>query len=169
MCRNLLFGGLDTVVSMFGNIALHLARHPADQSLLRERPELMPQAADELMRRYPMVSVTRNVVRDIDLDGVTLKTGDLVYINSSMHNLDPACFEEPLKVDFERNLSPVRHTTMGAGPHRCVGAGLARLEAIVFLEEWLSAITAFRVREGTSPTYRAGNVGALTDLQLTWD
>lgn len=169
MCRNLLFGGLDTVVSMFGNIALHLARHPSDQTLLRERPELIPQAADELMRRYPMVSVTRNVVRDIDLDGVALKTGDLVYINSSIHNLDPACFDDPLTVDFERNLAPVRHTTMGVGPHRCVGAGLARLEAILFLEEWLAAIPSFRVHEGTEPVYRAGNVGAITDLQLDWN
>ena len=169
MCRNLLFGGLDTVVSMFGNIALHLARNPQDQALLRERPDLIPQAADELMRRYPMVSVTRNVVRDVEMDGVTLKEGDLVYLNSSIHNLDPQCFDNPLSVDFERTLSPVRHTTMGVGAHRCVGAGLARLEAILFLEEWLAAIPPFRVREGTSPTYRAGNVGAITDLRLAWD
>ncbi len=169
MCRNLLFGGLDTVVSMFGNIALHLARNPKDQALLRERPDLIPQAADELMRRYPMVSVTRNVVRDVKMDGVTLKEGDLVYLNSSIHNLDPQCFDNPLSVDFERTLSPVRHTTMGVGAHRCVGAGLARLEAILFLEEWLAAIPAFRVREGTSPSYRAGNVGAITDLRLAWD
>lgn len=169
MCRNLLFGGLDTVVSMFGNIALHLARHPSDQTLLRERPELIPDAADELMRRYPMVSVTRNVLQEVEMDGVTLKEGDLVYLNSSIHNLDPQCFERPLAVDFERKLSPVRHTTLGAGPHRCVGAGLARLEAILFLEEWLSAIPEFRVREGTIPTFRAGNVGALTDLRLIWD
>lgn len=169
MCRNLLFGGLDTVVSMFGNIALHLARNPKDQALLGERPDLIPQAADELMRRYPMVSVTRNVVRDVEMDGVTLKEGDLVYLNSSIHNLDPQCFDNPLSVDFERTMSPVRHTTMGVGAHRCVGAGLARLEAILFLEEWLAAIPAFRVREGTSPTYRAGNVGAITDLRLAWD
>ena len=169
MCRNLLFGGLDTVVSMFGQIALHLARNPQDQALLRERPELIPQAADELMRRYPMVSVTRNLTRDVEMDGVTLKKGDLIYLNSSIHNLDPACFDEPLKVDFERDMPPVRHTTMGVGAHRCVGAGLARLEAILFLEEWLDAIPAFRVRDGTTPTYRAGNVGALTDLRLAWD
>ena len=169
MCRNLLFGGLDTVVSMFGNIALHLARHLADQALLRERRDLIADAADELMRRYPMVSVTRNVVRDVEMDGVTLKVGDLVYINSSIHNLDPERFENPRAVDFERKLPQVRHSTMGAGPHRCVGAGLARLEAILFLEEWLEAIPPFRVREGTTPTYRAGNVGALTELQLAWD
>lgn len=168
MCRNLLFGGLDTVVSMFGNIALHLARHPEDQALLRERRDLIPDAADELMRRYPMVSVTRNAVCDLELDGVTVRTGDLVYLNSSMHNLDPACFDDPLKVDFERRMPAIRHTTMGIGPHRCVGAGLARLEAILFLEEWLAAVPVFRVREGTKPRYRAGNVGALTELMLDW-
>ncbi|CDO37711.1 cytochrome P450 [Novosphingobium sp. KN65.2] len=169
MCRNLLFGGLDTVVSMFGNIALHLARHPENQDLLRQRPELIPQAADELMRRYPMVSVTRNLVRNVEIDGITLKAGDLVYLNSSIHNLDTACFDNPHKVDFERNLPPVRHTTMGVGPHRCVGAGLARLEAILFIEEWLKGIPPFRVKPGSPPRYRAGNVGALTELRLEWD
>lgn len=169
MCRNLLFGGLDTVVSMFGNIALHLATYPADQTLLRERPELAPQAADELMRRYPMVSVTRNVTRNTELDGVSLEAGDRLYLNSSIHNLDPACFDDPLTVDFERSLPAIRHTTMGVGAHRCVGAGLARLEAILFIEEWLAGIPEFRLGAGTRPSYRAGNVGAITDLRLAWD
>ncbi len=169
MCRNLLFGGLDTVVAMFGNIAAHLARNPDDQAMLRADPSLIPAAADELMRRYPTVSVTRNLTCDVEMDGVLMKEGDLIYLASVLHNLDPASFDQPEKVDFARGLNPVKHTTMGNGVHRCVGAGLARMEAIVFLEEWLSAMPEFRIDPERPAKMRAGNVGAFTELHLRWD
>lgn len=168
LCRLLLFGGLDTVVAMAGMIALHLARNPEDQQRLRESPELIPSAADELMRRYPTVSVSRNVVADVELDGVTLKTGDIVYLPSVLHNLDPACFEEPEEVRFDRHLTPIKHTTMGVGPHRCVGAGLARMELIAFMREWLRRMPPFRVDPEKPVVMKGGNVGALTQLPLRW-
>jgi len=169
MCRNLLFGGLDTVVAMFGNIAAHLARHDDDQRVLRARPDLAERAADELIRRYPTVAVTRNLVVDTDIDDVAMKKGDLLYLPSVLHNLDPHCFDRPEMVDFERRLSPIRHTTMGNGVHRCVGAGLARMEAIIFLREWLAAIPPFRLDPGKPARMRGGNVGAFTELHLVWD
>ncbi|MBC2669376.1 cytochrome P450 [Novosphingobium piscinae] len=168
MCRNLLFGGLDTVAAMIGMVALHLARHPADQQLLRERPELIPAAADELMRRYPTVAVSRNAVADVPVDGVTIRAGDLVYLPSVLHNLDPTCFEAPETVRFDRGLAPIRHTTLGAGPHRCVGAGLARMEVIVFLREWLAGLPEFRLDPVRPVAMKGGNVGACTILPLEW-
>ena len=168
MCRNLLFGGLDTVVAMMGNMIMHLARHPDDQDYLREDASRIPAAVDELMRRYPTVSVTRNCVETTEVDGVEVREGDLIYLPSVLHNLDPACFDDPEKVDFDRGLSPVRHTTMGVGPHRCVGAGLARLEAIVVLEEWLARVPHFSLAEDVQPTFRGGNVGSLLQLELRW-
>lgn len=168
MCRNLLFGGLDTVVAMIGMVTLHLARHPQDQTLLREQPGLIPQAADELMRRYPTVAVSRNMVADMEIDGVTLRTGDIVYLPSVLHNLDPACFDAPEEVRFDRNLNATRHSTMGVGAHRCVGAGLARLEVIVFLEEFLAAMPPFTLDPDRPVRMKAGNVGACTALPLRW-
>lgn len=169
MCRNLLFGGLDTVVAMIGMVTLHLARNPQDQRRLREEPSLIPAAADELMRRYPTVSVSRNVAQAFDIEGVTLAVGDIVYLPSVLHNLDPECFSEPETVDFGRGLNPVRHLTMGVGAHRCVGVGLARMEVIVFLREWLAGIPEFRLDSDSSVHMRGGNVGALTKLPLLWD
>lgn len=168
MCRNLLFGGLDTVAAMFGMVALHLARHPQDQRLLREQPDLIPAAADELMRRYPTVSVSRNAVADVEIDGVTIRTGDLVYLPSVLHNLDPASFDAPDTVQFDRNLTPIRHTTMGVGAHRCVGAGLARMEVIVLLREWLSAMPDVALDPAQPVRMKGGNVGACTSLPLIW-
>lgn len=168
MCRNLLFGGLDTVAAMLGMVMLHLARFPEDQRLLRERPELIPQAADELMRRYPTVSVSRNAVVDLEVDGVTIRKGDIVYLPSVLHNLDPASFDAPEEVRFDRGLTPVRHTTMGVGAHRCVGAGLARMEVMVFLREWLSLMPDVTLDPAQPVTMKGGNVGACTALPLRW-
>lgn len=168
MCRNLLFGGLDTVAAMIGMVALHLARHPADQQLLRDRPGLIPAAADELMRRYPTVAVSRNAVADVEVDGVTIRKGDLVYLPSVLHNLDPASFDAPEEVRFDRDLTPIRHTTMGVGVHRCVGAGLARMEVIVFLREWLAQMPEVSLDPAQPVTMKGGNVGACTALPLVW-
>jgi cytochrome P450 len=168
MCRNLLFGGLDTVAAMIGMVALHLARHPDDQQLLRDRPDLIPAAADELMRRYPTVAVSRNAVADVEVDGVTIRKGDLVYLPSVLHNLDPASFDAPEEVRFDRDLTPIRHTTMGVGVHRCVGAGLARMEVIVFLREWLAQMPTVSLDSAQPVTMKGGNVGACTALPLVW-
>lgn len=169
MCRNLLFGGLDTVAAMIGMVALHLARHPDDQKWMRDNPRELPGVADELMRRYPTVAVSRNAVGDIQIDGVTIRTGDLVYLPSVLHNLDPKSFSTPEEVRFDRGLTPIRHTTMGVGAHRCVGAGLARMEVIVFLEEWLSGMPEVRLDAERSVTMKGGNVGACTALPLVWN
>ncbi len=169
LCRNLLFGGLDTVVAMIGMITLHLARHPEHQRQLRENTDLIPAATDEFIRRYPTVSVSRNLVTDLEVDGVTLKTGDIVYLPSVLHNLDPACFDEPEEVKFERRLSPMDHTTMGAGVHRCVGATLARMEITVFLEQWLARMPEFRLAPDKPVRMRGGNVGTCTDVPLVWN
>ncbi len=169
MCRNLLFGGLDTVAAMIGMVALHLARNPEDQRLLRENPGIIPAAADELMRRYPTVAVSRNAVVDVEIDGVTIQAGDLIYLPSVLHNLDPTCFDTPDAVRFDRGLTPVRHTTMGVGEHRCVGAGLARMEVIMFLREWLAGMPDIRLDPARPVRMKGGNVGACTAIPLMWE
>jgi len=169
MCRNLLFGGLDTVAAAMGFAVLHLARNPGDQARLRADPALLPSAVDEFLRRYASVSVTRSVVEEIAIDGVTLKVGDNVYLPSTLHNLDPERIEAPLEVRLDRGLNPVRHATMGNGPHRCVGAGLARMELIAFLREWLDGVPPFRCDPERPPAMRGGNVGSCTSLHLLWE
>ncbi|SFS11741.1 cytochrome P450 [Sphingomonas jatrophae] len=169
MCRNILFGGLDTVAAMMGFVALHLARHPADQQALRDDPGAIPDAVDELMRRYASVSVSRNCTQDVEIDGVVLKEGDIVYLPSVLHNLDPLSFDDPETVHFDRRLNATRHTTMGVGVHRCVGAGLARMEIIAVVREWLVRIPPFRLDPQRTVTMKGGNVGACVSLPLTWE
>ena len=73
-----------------------------------------------------MTSPVRRVIADHEVDGVTLRAGDMLVLPTMLHNLDDACFLDPMAVDFARGLT--RHSAMGAGAHHCVGAGLARLE-----------------------------------------
>ncbi len=70
---------------------------------------------------------------------------------------------------FDRGLNPIHHTTFGVGAHRCVSAGLARMEMIVFLQEWLGALPEFAIDPARPVTMKAGNVGTLTSLPLIWD
>ncbi len=100
---------------------------------------------------------------------MALPSRDIVYLPSVLHNLDPACFDEPEEVKFERRLSPMEHTTMGAGVHRCVGATLARMEITVFLEQWLSRMPEFRLDPDKPVRMRGGNVGTCTDVPLIWN
>jgi cytochrome P450 len=169
MCRNLLFGGLDTVVANVGFIALHLARYPGDRHQLREDPALIPAAADEFLRRYASTSVSRNVTATFEVDGVTLQTGDIVFLASTLHNLDPRSFDDPETVRFDRKLNATRHSAMGNGPHRCVGATLARMEIIAFLREWLARMPDYRTHPDRPVRMKGGNVGACTELPLQWN
>ena len=168
MCRNILFGGLDTVAAMMGFVMLHLARNPADQQALRDDPQAIPDAVDELMRRYASVSVSRDCTEDVEIDGVTLTEGDIVYLPSVLHNLDPDSFADPDAVRLDRKLNATKHTTMGAGPHRCVGAGLARMEIVAVVREWLARIPAFALDPGRPVTMKGGNVGACVSVPLVW-
>ncbi len=97
---------------------------------------------------------------------MTIRRGDFVYLPSVLHNLDPACFDAPEAVRFERDLTPIRHTTMGVGAHRCVSTGLVRMGVIVFLREWLVGMPEFAHHPARLVTMKGGNVGACAAIPL---
>src|SRR6202000_340700 len=104
-------------------------------------PSLIPAAVDELLRRYPLVTVGREICADVNLDGVTMKTGEMVMAPTPLAGTDERMNASPLEVDFRR--SAIEHTTFGEGHHRCPGALLARTEIAVSIEEWLKRIPDF--------------------------
>lgn len=164
----LLLGGLDTVASTLGFYAQFLATHPEHRRQLVEHPDLIPNANEELLRRFPIAILAREVKADVELGGVQLKAGDMIMAPTPMDGLDEHKFAEPLRVDFNRE-KPGANTTFGGGVHRCVGSMLARTELRIFLEEWLKRIPDFAIKPGTSPKVSARSVATITSLELVWD
>jgi len=163
----LLVGGLDTVASAMGFAASFLARSPAHRRELVEHPERIPNAVEELLRRFPVVNQGRLVVSDIDYKGVAMRAGDQIILPTTLHGLDERKFDDPLAVDFSRP-TPI-HSTFGNGAHRCPGSLLARTELKIFLEEWLKRIPDFRVKPGETPGVRAGVNATIYSLPLVWE
>ncbi|MBV1687803.1 cytochrome P450 [Novosphingobium sp. G106] len=161
----LLLAGLDTVAGMLGFIVRFLATSPAHRRQLREEPALISSAIEEFLRRMAMVNLTREVERDVVLDGVLLKRGDLVVVSTPLGNF-PQDGQDWLAVDFHR--PRIAHTTFGAGPHFCLGAMLARAEIRIFLEEWLSRIPDFEIPESAELKVQVGAAAMIPQLPLIW-
>lgn len=161
-----MFGGLDTVASMLGFIAWHLARHARDRARLRDEPGIVPHAVEEFLRRYGVANNGRLVMRDVELGGALLRKGDQIVVPNGLYGLDEHVFPDALRVDFDR--SNVIHAAFGNGPHRCPGSFLARTELRVFIEEWLRRIPDFEVKRGESAQMRSGFVNGMIRLPLQW-
>lgn len=162
----LLLGGLDTVVNFLSFMMIHLARHPEIVAELAKDELTLKRSAEEMFRRFPVVAEARMVAKDQEYRGVHLKRGEMILIPTAMHGLDERHNADALRLDLERR--GISHSTFGGGPHRCAGLHLARMEAIVTLEEWLKRIPEFRMREGAVPEYHAGTVAAVDNVPLEW-
>jgi cytochrome P450 len=162
----LLLGGLDTVVNFLSFMMIYLARNPDLVADLHNDPLLLKRSAEEMFRRFPVVSEARMVAKDQEYRGVTLKHGDMILIPTAMHGLDPTQNPDPWRVDPDRR--GMSHSTFGGGPHRCAGLHLARMEVIVTLEEWLKRIPAFSLAEGATPVYHSGIIAAVDNVPLVW-
>jgi cytochrome P450 len=166
-CVLLFAAGLDTVANAMGFIIRHLAHNPSLQQRLRAAPSLLPKAVEELLRRHAVAPVARIVTHDVDWRGVRLAKNDLVLIHYPAAALDAAKYADAEAVDVDREM---RFTapTFGAGPHRCVGRHLARIEIQVMLEEVLSRIPPFRPDPARPERMHGGYVLGMDELPLVW-
>ncbi|SCW59712.1 Cytochrome P450 [Sphingobium faniae] len=162
----LLFGGLDTVTSMMGFVMRFLATHPDHRRWILDHPNRIASAIEEIMRRHGVANVMRTAIDDVEVAGVTLRGGEHISVATCMHGLDERAFDNPLAVDFER---PAQWTaTFGAGPHRCPGMNLARMEIRILVEEWLRRIPDFEVDPGRPLVQQTGGVNGILQLPLRW-
>ena len=162
----LFFGGLDTVKSVLSFVVSYLAQHPDDYKKLVDNPELIKSAMEELMRVSGVSTPERGVTHDVDYRGIPFKKGDRVVFLTQLWGLDDQQIANPLQVDFTREVS--QHYAFGAGPHRCIGSHLARMEFRVFLEEWTKTIKSFGVKNNAPVKTAGGVVWTPIELQLTW-
>jgi cytochrome P450 len=163
----LILGGLETTAGALGLMFLRFCRQPEIPALLRERPELIPRAVEELLRLDPpFVSVGRTAVRDAQIAGCPVADGDKVLIHWASANRDPGEYPDPDVFDLHRERN--RHFSFGVGPHRCAGSSLARLNLRVALEECLRRLHDLRLAEGAEITFHAGLTRSPLSLPLTF-
>jgi cytochrome P450 len=124
----LLVAGTDTTRNQLGAAVQVFSDHPEQWALLAQRPELAPQAVEEVMRHSPAsFSAIRVTVEDVDLDGIVVPAGTCLVVNTAAANRDPERYDEPDRFDITRN-SPAAMLTFGGGAHHCLGTHLARVE-----------------------------------------
>ena len=155
ICYLLIIAGLDTVTATLDCLVRHLALHPEQRRQLVDDPALSPAVVEELMRfETPVMVVPRMVKQDVKLRDVELRAGDSVTLVLGAGNIDEAEFGDAETVDFDRGRN--RHLAFGAGPHRCLGSHLARLEVRVALEEWHRRIPDYRIPDGADFHFSPG-------------
>jgi cytochrome P450 len=167
ICMTLMLAGLDTTRSALGYIFTHLARHEEDRRRIIDEPEVIPAAVEEFLRMYPLVfQAGREVQEPEDFHGLELAKGDVVWLGIAQANRDPRKFPEPDKFIIGRK-GVNQNLAFGAGPHRCLGMHLARLELAVVLREWHRRIPDYRITPGTKLMERGGQL-TMPSLPLEW-
>lgn len=162
-----LVGGLDTVVNLLGFVFSHLATDDAVRRELAAEPARIDIAMLEYMRRFPVVSDSREVKGKFEFGGVTLCPRDMITASTITIAMSEKSNADALDFRLDR---PMRHHFIfGKGPHTCPGAHLARVELKIVLQEWLARIPEFRLAKGTSLSFTSGIVATVNPFALEWD
>jgi cytochrome P450 len=132
--------GHDTTSSAIAGGLLALIEFPDQLALLQERPELIDQAADEIIRYVsPVKHFMRNCQAPLTMRDVTFEPGDLLYLSYASANRDEEVFPDPDRLDVTRE-NAAGHVAFGFGRHFCLGAHLARLEIRALFRELLGRL-----------------------------
>lgn len=128
-----LAAGFETTVNLLGNGIRMLLETPGHLETLAARPELWPNAVEEILRLdSPVQMSARFARRDVTIGGTEIKRGELVILHLAGANRDPEVFTDPHRFDIERD-NAGRHLSFSGGRHFCLGAALARAEGEVGL------------------------------------
>jgi cytochrome P450 len=149
-----------------------LLTHPEALARLRQDRALIPRAVEELLRHNPFVltgTQLRVALADVEVAGVTIRSGEAVIAALGSANHDGAVFEHPDELDLDRGDNP--HLAFGFGVHHCLGAQLARVELQVALDTLIQALPA-GVRLAVPADWLTWKVGltarAPANLPVTW-
>jgi len=135
-CTLLMLAGNVTTTSLLSVGLLRLLEEPNQLQLLRADPSLIPAAVEELLRlESPIQGFARTLTRDVELHGQRMRAGEQVMLMFGSANRDESAFPDADRLNIVRPHND--HLAFGLGPHFCMGAWLARLEARIALEELL--------------------------------
>ena len=151
-----LAAGFETTVNLLGNGIRVLLDTPEQLHTLSQRPELWPNAVEEILRLESPVQLTaRLAVNDTEVAGTSIKQGELVVVYVAAANRDPAVFADPNRFDIERD-NAGKHLAFSGGRHFCLGAALARAEGEVGLRAFFDRF----------PDVRSAGAGSRRDTRV---
>jgi cytochrome P450 len=158
-------GGVGTSASAIAATVRILCEQPDLQARVRADLGLVPELVEECLRlETPLPLMFRTATRDLELEGQQIKSGDKVGLFYGAANRDPEVFERPDEIVLERTRNP--HLTFAAGPHRCVGSNLARLQIRIAIRRLLERLGPFRIPDGAEVTYFSLQARGPKSLQL---
>ena len=160
----LMIAGLDTTQSVTSQGIAALAADPVKQEYVRTHANELPMIIEEILRYTGPAGPNRAAVRETELAGVTIKVGDRVNFLVPVANRDPSEFDEPGDLDFDREVN--RHMTFGLGPHKCIGAALARVVLIEAFDQFHRRLPDYHLAQSAS---HLGGVWGMNEVVIEWD
>ncbi|MEU8618705.1 cytochrome P450 [Streptomyces sp. NPDC048623] len=164
--------GHQSTANSLGTALFTLLHHPDQLELLRNKPELIPGAVEELLRFNPFVftgTQLRVATEDLTIGETAIRKGEAVIAALGSANHDAEVFAEPERFDVER--TPNVHLSFGYGIHHCLGAQLARLEMQIALRTLIERVpdTLRLAVPADWLTWKTGlTARALVNLPVTW-
>jgi cholest-4-en-3-one 26-monooxygenase len=162
--------GSETTRNLITTGTLTLLERPDELAQLRDDPELLPVAIEELLRHAtPVMSFTRQATRDTEVGGQAIAAGDHVLMVYASANRDALAFDTPDDIDIRRD--PNDHVAFGAGgPHFCLGSHLARLEAKLMFEAILTRFEGLEVAADPAslPRVNSNLIDGLAEMPVRW-
>lgn len=150
----LLVAGNVTTTDLIGNGVLALLEHPAEMARLRADRSLLPNAVEEMLRfDSPVLLTDRIPMTDVEIGGCPMRQGEWVWPVLAAANHDPAVHVNPERFDITR--ADIQHVSFGAGPHFCLGAPLARLEAQIAIGALLDRFSSLSLDPSSVPVRKA--------------
>lgn len=168
---SVLLAGYEITAYQIGNFAHTLATRPELARDLRERPEILEQAVEELLRQIPLTTAAfypRVATEDVELGGTLVRQGDAVLASMTSANRDESVYPDAEAIDFDREAAA--HLAFSYGIHHCLGAQLARMELQVVVSSLTRRFPELRLfDEPEQVPWRKGSIlrGPLS-LRVAW-
>ncbi|CCQ63884.1 cytochrome P450 [Crocosphaera watsonii] len=166
-CIMLLIVGQETTKSFISNSILALLQHPKKLQELKDNPEIIKEASEELLRYDTPVQVIARLAReDVEIGGKTILKGDKVILFLGGANRDENKFPNPEKIEFQRSN---RNLPFGGGIHFCLGAFLARLQGQISINRIVQRLPNLQLVNQTPDWRESITLRGLKSLPLTFD
>ena len=161
----LMLGGLHTVQSALSYSIIYLAQHPEVRHQINQE-ERLNLVVEEMLRWEAPAWPSRRTLRPVQIGGVDIPEDEMLLLAFSAANHDADEFDDPGAVDLDRH--PNRHLSFSAGPHRCIGSHLARLEMRVAFEEFHRRIPDYELDPDRPYKRHFSTVNGVEHLHIRW-